>query len=214
MLLKELREIVCEQNKRLVAEKLVRLTSGNVSGKDQKENLMVIKPSGLPFDQLTPENMVVMNMDGKVVEGELKPSSDAYTHLVVYRNMSWVNGVTHTHSNYATAWAAIGKPIPVCLTAQCDSFGCEIPLGKFCLIGHEQIGIEIVNSIGNAKAILMQNHGVFAIGKSPKESVNYAVTVEDIAKTMAIASAMGNPKIIDPNDVKAAHERYVKDYGQ
>jgi L-ribulose-5-phosphate 4-epimerase len=214
MLLESLREDVCRQNKRLPAEGLVRGTSGNVSGRDPETNRMVIKPSGVPFEEIAPATMVVMEMDGTVAEGECKPSSDAYTHLVVYRAREDVHGMVHTHSNYATAWAALGKPIPVCLTAHCDEFGRAIPVGDFRLIGHEQIGEEILRRIGDCTAILMRNHGVFTIGASPAKAVKAAVALEDIARTMAIASAMGAPLVIDPENVAAAHRRYRNDYGQ
>lgn len=213
-MLEALKEEVCALNRSLPDHGLVVLTSGNVSARDPETGYMVIKPSGVAFEKLEPEQMVVMALDGAVVEGELKPSSDAYTHLVVYRARDDVHGMVHTHSNYATAWAALGEPIPVCLTAQCDAFGCDVPVGKFCLIGHDAIGEEIVASIGACEAILMQNHGVFTIGKTAAKAVKNAVTVEDLAKTMAIARAMGTPLRIDPENVAKAHARYTSEYGQ
>ncbi len=213
-MLDELKGDVCRLNRELPKHGLVVLTSGNVSGRDPASNRMVIKPSGVGFDDLTPEKMVVMELDGAVVEGDLKPSSDAYTHLAVYRARDDIHGMVHTHSNYATAWAALGEPIPVCLTAQCDAFGRDIPVGDFCLIGNEAIGEEIVRSIGSCAAILMRNHGVFTIGKTPAKAIKNAVAVEDLAKTMAIARSMGAPVPIDPDNVKKAYERYQSQYGQ
>lgn len=213
-MLEQLKAEVCMWNRRLPAEGLVRWTSGNVSGRDFERNLMVIKPSGVAFEDLTPESMVVMDMDGTVVEGSLKPSSDAYTHLVVYRKMPWVGGMTHTHSNYATAWAATGQAIPCSLTAMCDEFGCDIPIGAFCLIGNEAIGEEIVRSIGPCTAIVMQNHGPFTIGKNPKSAVKAAVYLEDCARTLAIARGLGPIVPITPDNIAKAHARYQNEYGQ
>ena len=213
-MIEELKAEVCAQNKRLPAERLVRMTSGNVSGRDPESGQMVIKPSGVAFEDLTPEAMVVMDIDGNVVEGDLKPSSDAYTHLAVYRRMGWVRGMVHTHSNHATAWAATGTPLPCALTAMADEFGCDIPVGKFCLIGHEEIGNEIVNAIGSSRAILMQNHGIFTIGRSPAAAVKAAVMVEDAAKTLSIAKGIGEIIPIRPEDIDKLHARYQNDYGQ
>jgi L-ribulose-5-phosphate 4-epimerase len=213
-MLDELRREVCRLNKLLPAEGLVRMTSGNVSGRDPESGRMVIKPSGVPFAELTPESMVVMNLEGEVVEGNLKPSSDAYTHLVVYRQRPEVCGMVHTHSNYATAWAAIGEPIPCALTAMADEFGCDIPLGDFCLIGHEAIGEEIVRAIGSSTAIIMRNHGVFTIGRSARQAVKAAVMLEDAAKTLAVARSMGEIQPIGADNVAKLHDRYQNAYGQ
>ena len=160
MLLEELRTEVCAANKALLTEGLVTMTSGNVSGRDPESNLMVIKPSGVSFPDLTPESIVVLDMSGNVVEGEHGPSSDTATHLWVYRNRDDVHGMVHTHSNYATAFAAAGTPIPCVLTAIADEFGCDIPLGGYAAIGGKEIGEEILRSIGMSTAILMKNHGV------------------------------------------------------
>lgn len=213
-MLEDLRAEVCRLNQQLPAEGLVRMTSGNVSARDPETNRMVIKPSGVAFADLTPESMVIMDMDGAVVTGSLKPSSDAHTHLVVYRERDDIHGMVHTHSNYATAWAATGQPIPCSLTAMADEFGCDIPVGAFCLIGHEQIGQEIVRTIGTSTAIIMQNHGVFTIGKTPAHAVKAAVMVEDAAKTLAIAKSIGTIRPIEPEDVNRLHQRYQNDYGQ
>lgn len=213
-MLEAMKEDVCAWNRRLPSEGLVRWTSGNVSARDFESNLMVIKPSGVAFEDLTPEMMVVMDMDGKVVEGTLKPSSDAYTHLVVYRKMPHIGGMTHTHSNYASAWAATGQPIPCALTAMCDEFGCDIPVGEFCLIGNEAIGEEIVRAIGKCTAIIMQNHGPFTIGTSAKAAVKAAIYLEDCARTLAIARGLGPIIPITPENISMAHARYQNEYGQ
>ncbi len=214
MLLEKLRAEICRLNIELPRNNLVAWTSGNVSGRDQDSGLVVIKPSGVLYDQLTPENMVVVNLDGKPVEGNYKPSSDTIAHVYVYRHRSDVNGVVHTHSTFATAWAANGKPIPPILTAICDEFGGPIPVGAYAKIGGDEIGQEIIRSIGSSPAILMKNHGVFTIGKTPEAAVKAAVMVEDVARTVFYAFQLGHPEEIAPGEVARAHRRYLEEYGQ
>ncbi|HSB67424.1 MAG TPA: L-ribulose-5-phosphate 4-epimerase [Anaerolineales bacterium] len=214
MYLEPLREEVCRLNIELPRNNLVAWTSGNVSGRDPTSGLVVIKPSGVPYDELSAENMVVVDLDGKVMEGSLKPSSDTFAHVYVYRHRPDVNGVVHTHSTFATAWAAAGKPIPVVLTAICDEFGGPIPLGAYAKIGGDEIGQEIIRSIGSSPAILMKNHGVFTIGKTPLEAVKAAVMVEDVARTVFYAMQLGQPEEIPPDEVARAHRRYLEEYGQ
>lgn len=193
---------------------LVVWTGGNVSLRDPHTGHVVIKPSGLRYDQMRPQDMVIVDMHGTVVEGALKPSSDTASHLYIYRARPDVNGVVHTHSPYATAFAALGKPIPVYLTAQGDEFGCPIPCAEFALIGGEEIGKLVVDNIGPSTAILLKNHGVFTIGKSAEAAVKSAVMVEDIARTVWIALQMGQPQEIAPDDVARLHHRYTHVYGQ
>ncbi len=214
MLLPDLREQVFRLNLELPKNNLVAWTSGNVSARDPETGYMVIKPSGVMFDDLTPENMVVLDLDGKVVEGDLKPSSDTYSHLYIYRERPDVNGVVHTHSRYATAFAAVGKPIPVYLTAQADEFGTAIPCGGFALIGNEDIGRVVCETIGDCSAVLLKNHGVFTIGPNAKSAVKSAVMVEDIAATIWLALQLGAPTEIPDEDVKKLHWRYQNVYGQ
>ena len=213
-MLEQLREIVCAMNKELPKEGLVTMTSGNVSGRDPETNLVVIKPSGISFEALTPADLVVVDLQGNVVEGTLSPSVDTPTHLVVYRARPDVNGVVHTHSNYATSFAALGQPIPAVLTAIADEFGGPIPCGPYCQIGEEQIGQAIVDHIGSSPAILLQNHGVFTVGPSPKAAVKAAVMCEDVAKTVHLALQRGTPIPIPDEEVARAHQRYVDKYGQ
>jgi len=213
-MLENLKFNVCKLNRDLPGAGLVVMTSGNVSGRDPQTGHIVIKPSGVSFDKLTPDDMIVLDIDGTVLEGSLKPSVDAKTHLYIYRHRSDIHGVVHTHSNYATAFAALGEPIPVYLTAQADEFGAEIPVGAFCPIGEEDIGREIVNSIGSSRAILMTNHGVFTVGKDAGAAFKSAVMVEDIAKTTSIALQMGRPKPIPESEVQKLHKRYTSRYGQ
>jgi Ribulose-5-phosphate 4-epimerase and related epimerases and aldolases len=213
-MLNELRAEICRLHAALPSNGLVTWTSGNISGRDLQTGLVVIKPSGILYEDLTPENMVVVDLDGNVVEGDHKPSSDTNAHVYVYRHRSDVNGVVHTHSTFATAWAAVGKPIPPVLTAICDEFGGPIPVGAYAKIGGDDIGQEIIRSIGSSLAILLKNHGVFTIGKTPEAAVKAAVMVEDVARTVYYALQLGQPEEIPADEVARAHRRYLDEYGQ
>lgn len=213
-MLDELRALVCALNKELPKEGLVTMTSGNVSGRDPATNLVAIKPSGVSFEELTPDDIVIVDLQGKVVEGTRKPSVDTATHLVVYRSRPDVNGMVHTHSNFATAFAAVGKPIPAVLTAIADEFGGPIPCGPYCQIGEEQIGEAIVAHIGHCPAILLQNHGVFTVGPTPRAALKAAVMCEDVAKTVCYAMQLGELIPIPAEEVARANRRYAEKYGQ
>jgi L-ribulose-5-phosphate 4-epimerase len=158
--------------------------------------------------------MVVVDVYGRVVEGSYKPSSDTFAHVYVYRHRAEINGMVHTHSTFATAWAAAGRPIPPVLTAICDEFGGPIPVGAYAKIGSDEIGKEIVRSIGDSPAILMKNHGVFTVGKTPEAAVKAAVMVEDVARTVFYALQLGQPDEIPAEEVARAHRRYLEEYGQ
>ena len=214
MMQETLRREVCALNQALPAKGLVAWTSGNVSGRDPESGLIVIKPSGIRYEELTPESMVIVDLNGQVVEGTLKPSSDAGAHAYVYRSRPDVCGIVHTHSCFATAWAAVGRPIPPVLTAICDEFGGAIPVGAYAKIGGDEIGEEIVRSIGDSPAILMKNHGVFTVGQSPEAAVKAAVMVEDAARTVYYAQQLGQPAEIAPDEIARAHRRYLEHYGQ
>jgi L-ribulose-5-phosphate 4-epimerase len=175
---------------------------------------VVIKPSGVRYEDLRPEHMVIVDMDGNRVEGDLKPSSDTASHLYIYRHRPDVNGIVHTHSPYATAFAAVGRPIPVYLTAMADEFGGPIPCGGFALIGGEDIGRVVVESIGDSPAVLLKNHGAFTIGRSAEAAVKAAVMVEDVARTVWYALQIGQPDEIPAEEVAKLHYRYTHVYGQ
>ncbi|OGO26363.1 MAG: L-ribulose-5-phosphate 4-epimerase [Chloroflexi bacterium RBG_16_54_11] len=213
-MLETLREEIYRLHLELPRNNLVAWTSGNVSGRDTQSGLVVIKPSGIRYEDLRPENMVVVDLEGKVIEGRYKASSDTFAHVYVYRHRPDVNGVVHTHSTFATAWAAAGKPIPPVLTAIGDEFGGAIPVGAYARIGGDEIGQEIIRSIGSSPAILMKNHGVFTIGKTPEAAVKAAVMVEDVARTVFYALQLGQPDEISPEEVRRAHQRYLEEYGQ
>lgn len=213
-MLEALKEELWKLHLVLPREGLVTWTSGNVSARDPESGLVVIKPSGVMYEDLRPEDHVVLTVDGEVVEGTLKPSSDTASHLYIYRHRPDVNGVVHTHSPYATAFAAVGKPIPVYLTALADEFGQAIPCAGFALIGGEEIGQQVVENIGTCAAVLLKNHGVFTVGKSAKAAVKAAVMVEDVAHTVHLALQLGTPDEIAPDDVDKLHYRYTHVYGQ
>jgi L-ribulose-5-phosphate 4-epimerase len=213
MMLQALREEVCRANKALPVHGLVTWTSGNVSGRDPESGLVVIKPSGVMFEDLTPHNMVVVDLDGTVVEGDHGASTDTISHVYVYRRRPDVMGIVHTHSNYATAFAAVGKSIPVCLTAVADEFGMAIPCGDYARIGGEHIGEEIVRSIGDCVAVLMKQHGVFTVGASVNKALKAAVMVEDIAKTVWLAMQIGQVQDLPADEIAANYQRYQHRYG-
>ncbi|MBK8026685.1 MAG: L-ribulose-5-phosphate 4-epimerase [Chloroflexi bacterium] len=216
MLLPALREWVCALHAELPRNNLVAWTSGNISGRDPETNLVVIKPSGITFDKLTPENMVVVDINGKIVEGDYKASSDTASHCYVYRNMPNVYGVVHTHSRYAAAFAVVGKSIPCITTAMGDEFGGSIPCGGFALIGGEEIGKVVVETLKDSRSpsALLQNHGVFATGKDAEAAVKAAVMTEDNAAIAWLAMQLGNPIPIAQSDIDRLYDRYQNVYGQ
>lgn len=213
-MLERLKEELVQLHLELPKNNLVVWTGGNISARDRESGLVVIKPSGIRYEELSLEHMVVVNLDGKIIEGNLKPSSDTASHLYIYKHRSDVGGVVHTHSVYATAFAAVNKPIPVVLTAIADEFGGPIPCGGFALIGDEAIGKVVIESIGKSPAVLLKNHGVFTIGKDPKSAVKAAVMTEDNARTVWLAMQIGTPDEISPEDVEKLHHRYTHVYGQ
>jgi L-ribulose-5-phosphate 4-epimerase len=211
-----LRRSVADLHRELTRYGLVVWTAGNVSARVPGHDLMVIKPSGVAYDELTAANMVVTDLFGAVVEGSHVPSSDTAAHAYVYRHMPDVGGVVHTHSTYATAWAALGKPIPCVLTMMADEFGGDVPIGPFALIGDDSIGRGIVDTLsGNrSPAVLMANHGPFTIGEDARAAVMAAVMVEDVARTVHIACQAGTPKMIASHDIDSLYARYRNVYGQ
>ena len=213
-MLEQLKEELFQLHLELPRHNLVVWTGGNVSARDPETGLVAIKPSGVRYEQLRPHHMVVLDLEGNIVEGDLKPSSDTYSHLYIYRHRPDVGGVVHTHSRYATAFAAVGRPIPVVLTAIADEFGGEIPCGGFSLIGDESIGKLVVESIGRSAAVLLKNHGVFTIGMSAEAAVKAAVMTEDNAAAVWMALQLGTPDEIPAEDVEKLHYRYKNVYGQ
>jgi L-ribulose-5-phosphate 4-epimerase len=214
--IRAVRAEVAALHRQLVRYGLVVWTSGNVSGRVPGTDLFVIKPSGVDYDDLTPESMIVCDLGGVVLEGDFAPSSDTAAHSYVYRHMPEVGGVVHTHSPYATAWAARGEAVPCVITAQADEFGGEIPVGPFAIIGDESIGKGIVATLTGhrSRAVLMQNHGVFTVGRNARDAVKAAVMAEDVARTVHLARQLGEPISIPPDKIDALFNRYQNVYGQ
>jgi L-ribulose-5-phosphate 4-epimerase len=212
----EVRKLVCDLHAELPRWGLVVWTAGNISQRLSAADLFVIKPSGVTYDALTPESMVVCDLEGNLVDGALSPSSDTAAHAYVYRNMPEVYGVVHTHSTYATAWAARGEAIPCHLTMMADEFGGAVPVGPFAIIGDDSIGRGIVETLRDSKspAVLMQNHGPFTIGKSAKDAVKSAVMVEEVARTTHIAKQLGELIEIPRDKIDTLYKRYKNVYGQ
>ena len=213
-MLEHWRELLSELHQELPRNNLVTWTAGNISLRDPESGYVVIKPSGVRYEVLQPEQMVIVDLEGSIIEGDLKPSSDTASHLYIYQRRPDVNGIVHTHSPYATAFAAVGKPIPVYLTAMADEFGGPIPCGGFALIGSEAIGQVVLEAIGDSPAVLLKNHGVFTIGPTAEAAVKAAVMVEDVARTVWLALQIGQPAEISPEDVAKLHYRYKHVYGQ
>ena len=200
----------------LPANNLVAWTAGNVSARVPGADLLVIKPSGVTYDQLTAEAMVVTDLDGTLVEGDRAPSSDTFAHGYVYAHMPRVGGVVHTHSDYATAWAARRESIPCVLTMMADEFGGDIPVGPFALIGDDAIGRGIVETLSESRspAVLMAQHGPFTIGRDAKAAVKAAVMLEDVARTVHLARQYGEPQRLAQSDIDSLYARYQNVYGQ
>ena len=215
-MLENLKEELVQLHLELPKNNLVAWTSGNVSARDAERNLVVIKPSGVKFEDLTPDKMVVVDLAGEVVEGAFKPSSDTASHCYLYRHLPEVNGVAHTHSRYATAFAILGREIPCVTTAMGDEFGGPIPCGGFALIGGEEIGQRVVEALQDSRspAALLQNHGVFTVGDSAEAAVKAAVMTEDNAAIVWTAMQIGEPLPIDGGDIDRLYRRYHDEYGQ
>ena len=213
-MLEALRQVVWEVNQELPRQRLVTMTSGNASGRDPETGLVVIKPSGVRYEQMRPEDLVVVDLEGRVVEGRWRPSVDTATHLYIYRHRPDVGGIVHTHSPYATSFAALGEPIPVVLTAIADEFGGPIPCAPYAPVGGDAIGRAVVEHIGSSPAVLLKHHGVFTVGPDPWAALKAAVMVEDVAKTVHLAMLRGRPEPLPPEEVRRAHEAYRTKYGQ
>ena len=211
-----LRTEVAALHGELTRNGLVVWTAGNISARVPGTELMVIKPSGVRYEELSADSIVVTDLDGVLVDGDRSPSSDTAAHAYVYRHMPQIGGVVHTHSTYATAWAARGEPIPCVLTMAADEFGGDIPIGPFALIGDDSIGQGLVETLKSSRspAVLMRNHGVFTVGMDAGAAVKAAVMCEDVARTVHVARQLGEPVPLDPADIDALFDRYQHVYGR
>ena len=212
-MLEELRQEVWECNLELPKNGLVVMTSGNVSGRDIHTGYVVIKPSGYSYEKLKPEDMVVLDLEGKIIEGHLAPSIDTATHLYLYRNRPDIHGICHTHSTFASTFAVLGETIPPYVTTSA-LLGGEVPLGRFVPIGGDNIAQEILDTIGDKFAILMQNHGVFTIGYDARHATKVAVELEEVAKITYFALLRGNPIRLSEEQLRETSGMYANAYGQ
>ncbi len=215
MSLRDLRDEVCRVNRLLPATGLVTMHSGNASGLDRASGRLVIKPSGVDYDTLSPEDLVEVDLEtGKAMDSRKRPSVDLPHHLYLYRHLEGVGGIVHTHSNHATAFAAVGRAIPLCLTAIADEFGAEIPCAPYVDNEGEHIGEAILKHRNRSPAILLGNHGVFAWGTTPRAALKAAVMTEDVARTVFLATRLGQPKEIPLAEAEKWYDRYHRRYGQ
>lgn len=214
MLLEELREEVLEASKKLVYYNLVTLTGGNVSGRDPESGHIAITPSGMEYEKLKPEDIVILDKNGKLVDGKWKPSVDTKAHLYIYNHMPKINSVIHTHSVYASCFAVLNEPIPVITTTLANAVGGEVPVAKYTPVGDDNMGPAIVEAIGDKLACLLENHGVMTVGPTIKAALTAAVMLEDVAKIYYFARGIGKPQILPESEIKKARDLYLYVYGQ
>ena len=210
----QLRREVWETNLGIFRAGLVTMHAGNASGIDRKRGLVIIKPSGMDYDKLRPADMVVVDLEGRKLKGKWKPSVDLPHHLYLYQHRPEIGGVIHTHSNYATAFALLGRSIPVYLTAIADEFGAEVPCAPYVDNIGDHIGETILKYMGKAPAILLAQHGVFSWGPTPRAALKSAVMLEDVAKTCFLAMLLGEPKPLPADEIQKWYNRYQTTYGQ
>ncbi len=210
----QLQREVWEANLGIFRASLVTMHSGNASGIDRRRGLVIIKPSGMDYDRLRPADLVVTDLEGNKVKGKWKPSVDLPHHLYIYKHRPEIGGVIHTHSNYATSFALLGRPIPIYLTAIADEFGAEIPCAPYVDNQGDHIGEAILKCMNQAPAVLLAQHGAFAFGPTPRDAFKAAVMLEDVAKTCHLALLLGTPKPLPDSEVRKWYERYHTTYGQ
>jgi len=213
-MLEQLKDQLTSLLKQLPKNNLVCSTSGNISARDKTTNLIIIKPSGIPYELIEPQHLVVLDTNGKIVEGNCKPSSDTKSHLYIYQNRDDIFGITHTHSKYATAFAAHGSEIPVFITETAEEFGGAIPCAEFVLIGDDEIGRQVIKNGNTSNAVLLKKHGVFTMGNSPQKALDLAIYVENSAHIAWLALQIGKPDEISSEDIHALYSRQQNIYGQ
>lgn len=214
MMLEQFRKQIVEIGIQLKEYKLISLTGGNVSGRDEETGLIAITPSGMEYEKLKPEDVAIVNIDGDIIEGNRKPSSDLITHLQIYKARKDINGIIHTHSTYASCFAVLNESIPVVSTTMANEVGGEVPVAKYAPVASEELGINIIGKIGDQKAVLLQNHGVFTFGKDPHHALVAAVMLEDASKVYYLAKAIGEPIRLPEEEIKRANDLFKNVYGQ
>lgn len=212
--LEQLRREVWKANREIFRAGLVTMHSGNASGIDRARGVVIIKPSGIDYETMRPSDLVLTDLGGRKVKGKWKPSVDLPHHLYIYKHRPEIGGIIHTHSNYATSFALLGRPIPACLTAIADEFGGEIPCAPYADNVSDHIGEAIVRFMGNSPAVLLARHGAFAFGPSPRAALKAAVMLEDVAKTVHLAWLLGEPKPLPEEEIRKWFDRYHSTYGQ
>jgi L-ribulose-5-phosphate 4-epimerase len=212
MLYEDLRQELYNAHMKLEKYGLVSYTSGNISIKVGEH--VIIKPSGIPYDRLSPRDFVVVTLDGDIVEGDKKPSVDTATHLYIYKKRPNFNSIIHTHSPYASAFALLDEPLPVYSTAHADVFGVEIPLTEYAPVGSEAIGKAALNVLNKSEAVLLSHHGVLVFGKSIDEALRKAIFLEEVAKTAYLARTIGTPTKLSSEEALRLYEFHHKHYGQ
>lgn len=213
-MLETLKGEVCAQNLELPANGLVVGSGGNVSGRDKETGLVVIKPSGIKFSKLTPDTMVVVDLDGNVIEGSVKPSVDTGIHLYIYRHRDDVFGVAHTHSPYATSFAARGERIPAVLTPITHMIGRDVPCSRYATPGEVDTGEAIIEAAQGGMAVLVKAHGVFTMGRSATEATGVAMYLEEAAKTTHLAMLRGPVEEMPQEEIDRCYKWFRQNYGQ
>ncbi|WP_245754813.1 class II aldolase/adducin family protein [Pelosinus propionicus] len=214
MMLEELRKEVLEAAVQLVRYGLVTLTGGNVSGRDKKSGYIAITPSGMEYEKLSTEDIVIVDSKGNMIEGKWKASVDLKDHLYIYINKPNLYGIIHTHSPYACSFAMLHQEIPCCSTTLANEVGGSVPISKYSPVGEGGIGSAVIEAIGDKNACLLANHGVIAVGISVRHALVAAVMLEDGAKVYHLAKCKGNPIPLDPSEIEKARNVFLYEYGQ
>ncbi len=214
MSLESLRKEIIYAGMQLKEYELITLTGGNVSGRDRETGLIAITPSGMEYNDLSTEDIVILDLEGKIIDGHRRPSSDLITHLQIYRAKLEINGIIHTHSTYASCFAVLNEKIPVASTTMANEVGGEVPVAPYAPVGSEELGDNIIKNIGKQKVVLLQSHGVLTYGKDVHRALIAAVMVEDAAKVYHLAKCIGNPVKLPEAEIKRANDLYQYAYGQ
>ena len=213
MLLLDVRKKVIETSRKMLKYGLTTGTWGNISIR-HNEILVAITPSGVDYETMIPEDVVIVDLMGKVIDGNLKPSSETPMHLAVYRERPDVQAIVHTHSPYASAFAVLGKEIPVVLAEMGSVVGGPVLVTPYCRPGSPEVGSETVRYLRDRAGVLLGNHGVVAVGRNVEEAFTAAMVIEDGARIYQMASVMGTPRLVPEDEINVLRESYMQHYGQ